>query len=400
MQGLTVSSEWYVLFGAALCGIGASLFWASEATIAVGYPSESQRGRMVAIWLGIRNLGPLISGIISVGLNAKGRGAGKVSYTTYLVLIAIQCLGFPISLLLSPPNKVVRPDGTKVPYLKGKNTTVMQELRSLWHVTKTPQFALLIPIFITGIWGSTYQSNYLTAYFSVRSRALAALLTAIANILADVLFGIFTDAKWLGNQARRARIIWAFMAICTTGLWVWQMVVEVNFNRNSTPVDWDGSTGRFNSAFAVLILWKHVQTNILTITRFFYEAQLAYLYWLVGTYKHVDGTLERTVGVLRTFESLGSCLSYVVGATHWPNLNQGILSFALWMACLIPTTLAVGRVPPHKVEVVLAENHEDIGNSETGSGLDHKVQVSLDDASSDELKNSTDLKRNSLPSAP
>jgi MFS family permease len=42
-------NEWFMLLGAALCGIGASLLWASEAAIAVGYPEESKRGRYVGI---------------------------------------------------------------------------------------------------------------------------------------------------------------------------------------------------------------------------------------------------------------------------------------------------------------------------------------------------------------
>lgn len=38
-------NEWFLLLGAALCGVGASLLWASEAAIAVGYPEEERRGR-------------------------------------------------------------------------------------------------------------------------------------------------------------------------------------------------------------------------------------------------------------------------------------------------------------------------------------------------------------------
>jgi hypothetical protein len=33
------------LLGAGFCGIGASLLWASEAAIAVGYPEAEKRGR-------------------------------------------------------------------------------------------------------------------------------------------------------------------------------------------------------------------------------------------------------------------------------------------------------------------------------------------------------------------
>ena len=38
-------NEWFLLLGAGFCGIGASLLWASEAAIAVGYPEAEKRGR-------------------------------------------------------------------------------------------------------------------------------------------------------------------------------------------------------------------------------------------------------------------------------------------------------------------------------------------------------------------
>lgn len=38
-------NEWFLLLGAAFCGIGASCLWASEAAIAVGYPEAEKRGR-------------------------------------------------------------------------------------------------------------------------------------------------------------------------------------------------------------------------------------------------------------------------------------------------------------------------------------------------------------------
>ena len=90
--------------------------------------------------------------------------------------------------------------------------------------------------------------------------------------------------------------------------------------------------------------------------RFAYEALLAFYYWILSTYPHTDGSMERAVGMLRTFEFQGNCLAYVVGSTSWPNVHQCILAFALWGTCLVPTTLAVGRVPPDKVEISEEEN--------------------------------------------
>lgn len=186
----------------------------------MGFPSESQRGRLLAVWLAMRNVGPLITGIITLVLNTSGAETGKVAYKTYYALIVIQCLGVPASLLISKPDKVIRPDGTRIPYLQKDRTSAKKELRHIWDTLRTPHFSLLIPIFITGVWGQTYQSNFVTAVLSVRSRALVGLLTSIVSILADISFGVVADAKWLGSQARRARCVWLAFALGITGLWV------------------------------------------------------------------------------------------------------------------------------------------------------------------------------------
>ncbi|CAO1636283.1 unnamed protein product [Sympodiomycopsis kandeliae] len=363
-------TEWYVIFGAVLCGIGASMFWASEGAIAVGYPSEDQRGKMVATWMAIRNLAPLTGGAISLSLNVKSGKAGRVSDSTYLTFIGLQCIGVPAVLLLSPAHKVLRPNGSHPPSVNRKDVTLKSELKAIWSAATRPHMLLLIPIFVVGIWGSVYQSNYLTTYFSVRSRALVSLLTAIMGLTANAFIGLVVDSKKLGaNQAKRAKYTWIFVGFLTTSLWIWQTITQVHFTRNSDPVDWaDSSRGRFNNSIAVFALWK-----------FAYECQLCFLYWLVGTFPYEAGGIERAMGVLRTFESLGSTFSFAVGATHWPNLNQGVLAFALWMTCLIPTTLAIAKVPENRTQAV-KELEQDLGvaqqdNAQTSSG----AQTPFDD---------------------
>lgn len=355
-MGLT-RSQWWLYLASVFCGIGAALFWSAEGAIAVGYPSSSQRGRMVSIWLAIRNIGPLITGIITLVLNTSGADAGKVTYRTYYALIVIQCLGFPVSLLMRTPRNVLRPDGTRIPHLTSSRTSVRKELCDMWRTLRTPHFALLIPLFITGVWGTTYQSNFTTAALSVRSRALVGLLTSIANMIADFSFGWLADAQWIGSQARRARLLWFGFVLLVTGLWIWQTVTQVHFTRTGQSVDWAGASSKFNNAIAAVILWKCVFMKL--TGRFAYEALLGFYYWILGTYPHTDGTMERAVGMLRTFESLGNCMAYVIGTTFWPNLNQCILSFALWVACIVPTTFAVLRVPTYKVEH--SEKHEVLG---------------------------------------
>lgn len=157
-------NQWFMVLGAGLCGIGASLLWASEAAIAVGYPQEAKRGKYVGVWMGIRQLGPLIGGSISLALNVKTAHRGKVGYNTYLGLIAISALGAPCALLLSQPAKVVRSDGTSIPYMK--KTNISTETRAIWRQLKSPYLMLLIPVFMAGQFGVTYQGNYLTSQYT------------------------------------------------------------------------------------------------------------------------------------------------------------------------------------------------------------------------------------------
>lgn len=106
-------TQWFLIFGAVTCGFSAAALWTAEGALIVGYPEASRRGLCVAICLSLNKLGRIIAGGIELGLNAGGASQGPVFPGTYLVLIGLSCAGLPLSLLLSPPNKIVRRDGTK-----------------------------------------------------------------------------------------------------------------------------------------------------------------------------------------------------------------------------------------------------------------------------------------------
>ncbi|CAG8076095.1 unnamed protein product [Penicillium nalgiovense] len=323
-------NEWFLLLGAALCGIGASLLWASEAAIAVGYPEEEKRGRYVAIWMSIRQMGPLVGGAISLALNVNTAHVGKVTYTTYLGLVAISSLGAPFALLLSQPQDVIRRNGTKIPYMK--KTSFAIEARAIWKQLSNKYMLLLIPVFLAGQFGTTYQGNYLTTYFTVRSRALASFLTAVVGATANMVTGIFLDLKFLSRETR-SKVVYIFVLVFVTGSWTWNAIVETKLSRMAEPPAFDLDDGAFfNSAFTVYIFF-----------RFFYEVLQMYIYWLMAEIKGAqgDGDIARTTGILRSWESIGSTIAYAVGATHWPNLNQMALGFSLWGFTIPFTLLAV-----------------------------------------------------------
>ncbi|KAK3385967.1 hypothetical protein B0H63DRAFT_395603 [Podospora didyma] len=107
-------NEWLVLLGAALCGISAGVFWMAEAAIAIAYPEPWNRGKALGYWLTFRLSGQILGGAINLGLNADRNEAGKVSYTVFLVFIALQATGPFVGWFLNTPDQVERKDGKKV----------------------------------------------------------------------------------------------------------------------------------------------------------------------------------------------------------------------------------------------------------------------------------------------
>jgi MFS family permease len=56
-QNNRYGTEWFVIFGAAICGVSAGLYWAAEGAIILSYPEHAKRGRYLALWLAFKNSG-------------------------------------------------------------------------------------------------------------------------------------------------------------------------------------------------------------------------------------------------------------------------------------------------------------------------------------------------------
>lgn len=247
-------TEWFVLFGGATCGIAASALWAAEGAIALGYADVKDRGKFTGIWLGLRELGQLIGSSIQLSLNVKNGQRGKVGYSTYLILIGLQCLGLPLAFLISPPQKVIHRDGRKVPD-PTKNKAVMKEFHKWFELLKKKEFYLLIPILVGFNWNGTYQGIYLTNYFSVRARALGALMSGIAATAANIFWGWFYDLK-IFSRPTLAKFTWSIFAVIMLGLFAWQVANEKLYEDANPKVTLDWAQPGFGRGFAVNVLFR------------------------------------------------------------------------------------------------------------------------------------------------
>jgi MFS family permease len=135
-------TEWFVYLGASLCGISAGVFWMAEAAIAIAYPEPWNKGKSLGYWLSYRLFGQILGGAINLGLNAERKEAGKVTYTVYLIFIALQCAGPFVGFLLNPPSKVQRKDGKKVELAILNNPWL--EIRAMTKLFFTKRFLLIL----------------------------------------------------------------------------------------------------------------------------------------------------------------------------------------------------------------------------------------------------------------
>lgn len=112
----------------------------------------------------------------------------------------------------------------------------------------------MIPIFISAQWGQTYQGNYLTAYFSVRGRALGGFVISVLGSVVDILFGFLLDSKMIRNRATRGKISWVAIALVYTGTWAWNFVLEVEMSRTQPSLDY--TSPGYGRAVGVYCLYR------------------------------------------------------------------------------------------------------------------------------------------------
>lgn len=232
---------------------------------------------------------------------------------------------------------MIRSDGSRIGD-PTKNKAVLKEFGKLWALLKKPKVYLLIPILIGFNWNGIYQGIYLTNYFSVRSRALGALTSGVSATLANFFWGWFFDLKRFSRPVL-AKTAWAFFATIMLALFAWQVANEQLYSTSPTKVTLDWATPGFGRAFAVNVLF-----------RFMNESHYMFVYWIIGAFNNDLETLTLTVGIVRSFESIGSCLAYGIGAAKIPAMTNLIVAFVMFAICIPTTTALTFLVPEHPID--------------------------------------------------
>lgn len=80
------------------------------------------------------------------------------------------------------------------------------------------------------------------------------------------------------------------------------------------------------------------------------ESHYMFVYWIMGTFFDDIETLTLGVGLVRSFESIGSCLAFGIGAVKVSPMVNLVVAFVMFVICIPATSVAVYLVPERPVD--------------------------------------------------
>lgn len=326
--------QWYLVFGRTIGGIGTGLWYIAESTMVLTYPEDNRRGAMLSFWVMSRNLGQIVGGVISLARNFPNIHGPTIATNTFLVFIAIEACGLPISLLISPSEKVRRQDGTSItmsPPLPWR-----EEFKIVWRTFLQPRSLWLSPYFFYSFFYGAVLGTYLTLNFDVRARALSSLLVPIAIVVFVFSFGLLLDYKrW--TQPRRAKVAFLVVTIPTAVSFIWLMVNQVDHNKHGhKKLDWT-SPG-----------WANAYVPFLIMQISGYQCQ-TFIYWLISCHSDDINTNARAAGIFRAIEASGQAISYGLNSRVKTNIPPLAINLALFLLSVPGCMVVIAQTPKERI---------------------------------------------------
>lgn len=144
----------------------------------------------------------------------------------------------------------------------------------------------------------------MSLYFTVRSRALASLVSALAQIVGTLLMGSFLDWTRFSVRARATAAYVGIMALIGA-CWAWGVVVQREYPARSPGLDW--ADAGFGRGWALYILWQ-------TCWALTYN----FGYWMIGSLAREAADVPRLTSYVRALESAGQTISSGISSTKTP----------------------------------------------------------------------------------
>ncbi|CAE7289970.1 unnamed protein product [Symbiodinium sp. CCMP2592] len=329
----TAQYKLLAVVGGIVLGVGAGLFWTAQGSLMMAYATPSSRGRLIAVFWVIFNLGGVVGGLLQFALNFQttGGSANPISYFTFVCVMVSGAALAPV--LLAEPSSVVREDGT--PVLFEQTESPLAELRAAFSAIADPFVLRNLLFYLASNWFYTYDFNGFNGHqFNVRTRGLNSASFWAAQMLAAWRFGKVLDADGPAKLRARNGMILVCLGLLTSLGWALQ---------DSSSLPCGGHIGWDKGAPCALDFWHDAPHALRPMCVFallgaadaIYQN---YAYWLMST--AAGSNVRKTVmysAAYKGVQSLGAGMAWLIDLD--PRISyrqQGVLCLVLTLGACLP----------------------------------------------------------------
>ncbi|KAF9187276.1 hypothetical protein BGZ51_001433 [Haplosporangium sp. Z 767] len=308
-----------------LLGLGAGCLWVTQGAMMMSYPTEDNKGKYIACFWAIFNLGAVLGSALPLVMNSRpGMDPDDVTPTTYIVYMVVMSLATLLGVFLARPSTIVRDNGE--PVIVAKFAGIKAEGLAILSVFCDWRMLLLIPAFFFSNFSYTYQFNDFNGFnFNIRTRSLNSLVFWVAQIIGALVIGYLLDRIPV-KRPKRAKLGLLVIALLFMATWVAALMVQLKHKwerkalRKSELIDYEHG-GNYTGLLAIYTMFG------------FCDAAFAvYCYWLMGALSNKHDELSRYAGFFKSIQSLGSAVAAPLDLAQTPLQAYLITN---WILCAV-----------------------------------------------------------------
>ncbi|KAL6650208.1 hypothetical protein ACP70R_009133 [Stipagrostis hirtigluma subsp. patula] len=348
-------SQAFPVAAGGILGAGAGLLWAAQGAVMTSYPPANRRGTYISLFWCLFNLGGVLGGLLPFSFNYhRGADAASVNDGTYIAFMAFMLLGAALTLLVLPPRKIVRDDGTRATRVTFSSPAA-EGAEILKLFTNWRMLLVLAPAWASNFF-YTYQFNHVNGgLFTLRTKGLNNVFYWGAQMIGSAGIGYFLDFSF-NSRRKRGLVGIAIVAVLGTAIWGGGLANQLKYNLRDdqtaldNPIDFkDGHryAGPFLLYFSYGLLDAMFQSLI---------------YWIIGALANDSQILSRYVGFYKGVQSAGAAVAWQIDTHHTSRISQLIVNWGLMTV----------SYPLLALLVFLAVKDEDNSVSSVEDGKDNK----------------------------
>ncbi|KAF9285420.1 hypothetical protein BGZ68_003902 [Mortierella alpina] len=308
-----------------LLGLGAGLIWVTQGAMMMSYPTEDNKGKYIACFFAIFNLGAVLGSVLPLALNSReNMDPDDVSSNTYIVYMVIMGVSTLLAVFLARPSTIVRDNGE--PVTVAKFAGLKAEGMAILSVFCDWRMLLLIPAFFFSNFSYTYQFNDFNGFnFNIRTRSLNSLIFWVAQIIGALVLGYLLDRIPV-KRPKRAKLGLLVIALLFMATWIAALMMQLKHKwerkalQRKELIDYGHGTN-YTGLLAIYAMFG------------FCDAAFAvYCFWIMGALSNKHDELSRYAGFFKSIQSLGSAVAAPLDLAQTPLLAYLITN---WILCAI-----------------------------------------------------------------